>query len=416
MTDATSVLRRKSDPRRWVLPALVALVVLALAFVVSSQWPAAQLLPEATPTPMPSPTPWPVTVRFASPEVGLNVHLYWDPWAAVRRDWHLVRDGGFTWVKQRLAWQDVESAGPGRYEWAAADRIVNEAEQAGVSLVFRVDYPPVWASSGSQSGHDLPVDPDYFGFFCKTLAARYRGRVRAYQVWNEPNLAREWGGLPPDPAAYVEVLRVCYIGIKAGDPDALVISAALAPTGSGLPDALPDTDYLLGLYEAGGAAFFDLLGVNAPGYKAPPHISPQEAADPANDYGGNSFFCFRHVEELRAIMERYHDGAKQIAVMEFGWHTNQNPDHADYAWFAVTPEQQAQYLVAALEYARDHWSPWVGPMFVWNLPDARWTPDNEEFWWAIADPFWWGLEGDEAVWPGGAVRPAYEALRDRERP
>ena len=80
------------------------------------------------------------------------------------------------------------------------------------------------------------------------------------------------------------------------------------------------------------------------------------------------------------------------------------------------PEQQAQYLVGALEYARNHWAPWVGPMFVWNLPDARWTPDNEEFWWAIADPFWWGLEGDEAVWPGGAVRPAYEALRDRERP
>jgi hypothetical protein len=51
-------------------------------------------------------------------------------------------------------------------------------------------------------------------------------------------------------------------------------------------------------------------------------VSPAEAADPANDYGGHWTFCFRHAEDMRTIMERYGDGQKQVAILEFGWHTN----------------------------------------------------------------------------------------------
>jgi polysaccharide biosynthesis protein PslG len=353
---------------------------------------------------------------MASPEYGLDVHMWWDPWAAVRRDWHLVRDGGFGWVKQRVAWADVEGAGPGRYEWVASDRIVDDAEQAGVNLLFRVDHPPVWAvTPGTEYAiSSSPISLEAFESFCSVLAARYRGRVRGYQIWNEPNLAREWEGHPPDPAEYVRLLQTCYIAIKQADPDALVISAGLAPTGSSSPEAMPDEAYLVGMYEAGAGPYFDLLGLNAPGYKAPPEVAPEDAADPTKGYGGHSFFCFRHVETMRAIMVRYGDAHKQVAILEFGWHTNDSLDHPDYAWFAVTPEEQAAYLVRALQYAEAHWAPWIGPMFVWNLPDPTWTPENEEFWWAIADPFWWGFsEGDDvALWSGGALRPAYDALKE----
>ena len=110
-------------------------------------------------------------------------------------------------------------------------------------------------------------------------------------------------------------------------------------------------------------------------------------------------------------MEHYGDSAKQVAILEFGWHADANPEHTDYAWFAVTPEQQADYLVRAYAYAMENWTPWVGPMFVWNFPDSKWTPENEEFWWAIVDPFWWGFDNDFDNWAGGAVRPAYNALK-----
>jgi len=279
------------------------------------------------------------------------------PWAAIRRDWALVQQADFTWVKQRLAWQDVEGDGPGRYVWAGSDRIVDEAKQAGLNL----------------------------------------------------------NGLPPHPEGYVQVLRACYIGIKTADPHALVISAGLSPTGTGLPEAYPDTAYLTEMYAAGAAPYFDLLGLNAPGYKAPPETSPAQAADPVNDYGGQRFFCFRHVEDMRAIMEARGDAHKQVAILEFGWHTNNSPEHPEYAWFAVTPEQQGDYLVRAFRYAQAHWAPWIGPMFVWNIPDSKWETQHEEFWWGIADPFWWGFDGNYETWGGSATRPAYEALKQMEK-
>ena len=102
-------------------------------------------------------------------------------------------------------------------------------------------------------------------------------------------------------------------------------------------------------------------------------------------------------------MVDYGDGAKQIAVLEMGWTTD--PVHPGYAWFAVTEEQKADYLVRAFRYAREYWSPWIGPMIVISIPDPSWTEDDEQYWWAITEP----------SWPETRLRPAYEALRDMEK-
>ena len=342
---------------------------------------------------------------MASPEYGMQVFLWWQEDEALQRDLQLVHDAGFGWIKQHVGWRDVEGAAKGAFNWYFTDRIVADAEQLGLNVLFRLDREPVWTvpPEGTHSDNGPPENPQDFGDFCHALASRYRGRVRAYQVWNEPNLAREWGGWVPDPVGYVELLRACYIGIKTADQDALVISAGLAPTGNGPPEAIPDVDYLIGMYEAGAAPYFDLLGVNAPGYKAPPEMSPGEAA--ASDrYGGQRFFCFRHVEDAREIMLRYDDGDKQVAVLEVGWTTDPRPD-SPYHWHAVTGEQQADYLVRAFRYAGEHWSPWIGLMTVISVADPRWTGEDEQYWWAITDP----------VWPETHVRPAYEALRDMEK-
>jgi hypothetical protein len=163
---------------------------------------------------------------------------------------------------------------------------------------------------------------------------------------------------------------------------------------------MPDTDYLIGMYEAGAAPYFDALGVHAPGFLYPPEKSPDEVAE---ENGGNRFFCFRHVEDLREIMVRYGDVDKQVVVLEMGWTID--PIHENYAWFRVTPEQQADYLVRAYQYARENWSPWIGVMVALSIADPAWTEDDEQYWWAITEP----------GWPETQVRPAYEALRDMEK-
>ncbi|MCP4539275.1 MAG: cellulase family glycosylhydrolase [Chloroflexi bacterium] len=385
-------------PRRVLRLAIPGLVVLVLGLLLLALnrgiW---DVGPEA-PSGPPTPTSWP-RVRMTSPEYGMQAFLWWNQ-ETVARDLQLVQDAGFTWVKQHVSWRDIEGLSQGHYDWYFTDRIVDDVEQYGLDVLFRIDRQPLW-SLLAQDPRTGPVgDPQHLGDFCHALAERYRGRVKAYQVWNEPNLSREWQDLPPDPAGYVDLLRACYIGIKTADPDAMVISAGLSPTGSGLPDAMPDIQYLEAMYEAGAAPYFDLLGVHAPGFLYPPETSPDQVAE---NHDGHRFFCFRHVEDAREVMVRYGDEDKQIAVLEMGWTTD--PVHPGYAWFAVTEEQKADYLVRAFRYAKENWSPWIGVMTVISISDSRWTEDDEQYWWAITDP----------TWPETHVRPAYDALREMEK-
>jgi GH35 family endo-1,4-beta-xylanase len=325
--------------------------------------------------------------------------LWWNHEAA-ERDLNLIDEAGFSWVKQNLGWRDVEGAAKGAYNWYFPDWIVEHAAARGLKILFRLDHQPLWVGDFSNGP---PENLQDMADFCSAVATRYRGRVHAYQVWNEPNLAREWAGRSPNPIEYVQLLKVCYTALKKVDPNALVITAGLAPTGSAPPAAMPDIDFLTGMYEAGAQPYFDLLGIHAAGFKAPPELSPDDAeTDPA--YGSQRFFSFRHVEDAREVMLRYGDADKQIAITEFGWTTDQRAD-SSYSWHAVSEEQQADYLVRAFHYARDHWKPWIGPMFVAFVADPAWEPQDEQYWWAITEP------DPVAV----RTRPAYEALRAMEK-
>jgi hypothetical protein len=371
---------------------------------------ATEITGEITPTLAPpiitSPTSLPentvpaeeIDSHFSSPDYGVQAFLWWQPEIA-ERDLTLVEEMDFDWVKQSFAWRDIESIEKGKYDWWRPDNIVNGAEEADLNLLIRIDRQPFWSQ---EPGADLkdnipPADFNDFGDFCGVLAERYRGRIDAYQVWNEPNLSREWGDRPPDPVEYTELLKVCYQAIKEADPSAVVISAGLAPTGTGLPQAIPDMEFLQGMYDAGAAEYFDVLGLNAPGYKAPPEISPDEG-ESNPEYGGGRWFVFRHVEDMREIMVANGDGAKQAAILELGWTTDEV--HPEYAWHAVTEQEQAEYLVRAYSYAAEHWRPWIGLMVTIYIADSDWSPEEDEQW-------WWAV-----TLPDGTPRPAYFALRD----
>ena len=342
----------------------------------------------------------PVVMSFPSPDYGIHAFLWWKPDTALR-DLGLIKDMGFTWVKQKFPWRDIEGIEKGEFDWYRTDYIVDETEKAGLKLLVRLDRQPFWAEplDNQWQENGPPGDPADFGDFCGAVAARYRGRIGAYQVWNEPNLTREWGLRPPDPAAYTELLKACYTAIKAADPQAIVISAGLAPTGTDSPEAMPDDKFLQGMYDAGAAGYFDVLGLNAPGYKAPPELDPAEA-EADEQYGGGRWFAFRHVEDMRALMVANGDGHKQVAILEMGWTLDEvNPS---YAWHAVDEPTQAAYLVRAYQYAYEHWRPWMGLMVTIYIADWEWTPDDEQWWWSI-------------VLPDGTPRMAYDALKEMEK-
>lgn len=338
----------------------------------------------------------PVQQLFDSPEYGIHAFMWWKP-DLVEEDLALVDEMGFGWVKQKFPWREIEGIEKGKYDWYRPDHIVDKAEIAGINLIIRLDRQPFWSEPEDNLWHENQPPGDYqdYGDFCGAVAERYRGRIKAYEVWNEPNLGREWGERSPNPAEYTELLKVCYEAIKMADPQAIVISAGLAPTGTESDQVMPDDRFLQGMYDAGAAEYFDVLGVNAPGYKAPPELSPDEAQ--SEEYGGGRWFAFRHVEDIREIMVANGDGEKQVAILEMGWTLDEvNPD---YAWFAVDEATQADYLVRAYQYAAENWQPWIGLITTIYIADDSWTAEDEQWWWSI-------------VLPDDTPRAAFHALRD----
>ena len=388
---------RSSSWRRAVLAGLLAALLCACAPP-----------PPLTPTPPPTPARLYPLPRLASPEYGIQAFLWWQTDNKTgARDADLVQGLGFGWLKQQFSWRNI-SGSRGGYDWFRPDGVVALAEARGLKILARLDGTPFWAvDDPAILDHVVdtpPNDPALFAEFCGALAERYAGRIAAYEVWNEPNLTREWGNQPPDPAAYLALLKPCYLAIKAADPAAIVISAGLAPTGTDdSAVAMPDEAYYRALYAAGAAPYFDMLGVHAPGYMNPPERSPADTeADPAL---AARWITFRHVEDIRALMLEYGDGDKQIAITEMGWTTDQqNPT---YSWYAVSEATQADYLVRAYQYAQANWSPWIGLMSMVYIADQEWTAANEQYWWAITRPT---AAGDPAL-----TLPAYAALAAMEK-
>ncbi len=346
-----------------------------------------------------APMPEVKSLTMDSPEYGMQAFMWWRPEVA-SRDLQAIRDAGFGWVKVGFGWRDIEGAGKGIYDWSHTDAIVEMANAEGIDLVVRIDNQPEWAG-GNYPLNGPPDDYQDLADFLTALATRYEGRIRAYEVWNEPNLSREWGGNEPDPGAYIEMLGMAYDAIKAADPNAMVISAGLSPTATWNEDARPDEWYLASMYEAmnkNSDGYFDVLGAHGAGFASAPEIDPEVVAnDP--DLGGNAVFAFRHVEALRQIMVDYGDEDKQMALLEFGWTSDPRPD-SDYYWHAVSEETKADYLVRAYEYAQENWSPWMGLMSLIYMCDPDWTEEDEQYWWAITYP----------SYPELSPRPAYTAL------
>ncbi len=352
-------------------------------------------MPSATPAP-PSDTAAPPTATtrppvpstsMASPDYGIQAFLWWQPEVA-HRDLGLIRDAGLTWVKQWFAWSDIEGRGKGQYDWSTPDRVVAQVEEFGLKLIVRVDHEPEWAGSP-------PANVDHFADFLSALATRYRGRIQAYQVWNEPNLAREWGNKPPNAGEYTLMLQRAYQAIKQADPNAIVVSAGMAPTTERSQRAVPDTQFIQAMYNAGAKPYFDMLGAHGAGYKAPPEMDPGQVANDPNYYNIGDvncpgpacrIYCFRHVEDLRQIMVDNGDANKRVVVLEFGWTRDERPD-SPYAWHRVDDQfMQGDYMVRAFTYAKQHWQPWIAVMSLIYMPDVNWTQADEQYWWSIMEP------------------------------
>jgi hypothetical protein len=336
-----------------------------------------------------------------SPDYGMSVFVWGHP-DTTDRDLKLVTNLGFRWQKTLFQWRDIEGACKGCFDWTEADRVVKASAAAGVQIIARLDFQPTWARKDGASNGPPDNYQDYADFV-SAFVSRYAapstiGRVAAIEVWNEVNLDREWGGAHIDPQQagdYVRLLSGAYAAAKAADPSVTVITAGLSPTGVTDGHSADDAKYLQWLYDAGIKGHYDVLGAH--GNTQAPEVDVAPGSLP--NFPDASFY-FRRIEQLRDVMTKNGDANTRVWLLEFGW--TSDAQHPNYSWFAVSEDKKAANIVKALEYARQNWQPWIGVMTLWTLPDPTWTPDREEYWWAITNS-------------DGSPRPAYTALAQARR-
>lgn len=303
---------------------------------------------------------------------GANVFLEREVEAAKREQTAAdAATGGLRWARQHLRWDEIEPV-RGDFDWTKYDGIVDLLRDHGLEVILRLDWTPQWAGTETWAPgeNNLPADVDDYARFVGEAVRRFRGRVRFFQVWNEPNLSSEWDWKPVDPVEYTAMLAAAARAARAVDPDVVILSAPLAINLESLSMAgnLNDLDYLRGMYAAGADEHFDILGVNGFGMDRPPDDPPSPER-----------LNLRRIELQRAIMERNGDDDTAVWLSEYAW--NAAPEWLpERPWQRVDEQVQADYTARGVAYARDegHW-PWAGVFNVWYFRrEGGVTPDRAE--------------------------------------
>lgn len=331
----------------------------------------------------------------------------------------LIAEGGFGWLRQQFAWEDIEIQAKGDFidrrndrtqdgaidakdyisAWEKYDQIVSLAHKYNINLVARLSGPtPVWAlpenvqaqPPDQRNTHTPPANTDDFVDYAVTIAKRYQGYITHYQIWNEPNLYPEWGDQLVNPAGYTDLLCRTYHALKAVDPNIVVLTGAIGPTIDLSGRDAYDILYLQKMYEAGAADCFDVLSAQGYGLFSGP--TDRRLRPYTINFG-------RH-QWLRDVMVANGDSHKPIWISEAAW--NPVPDTVDPAiretYGIVTPEQAAEWAPLAYERALQDW-PWIGVIHYWYLK----RPDDRE----INQP-WYYFRLIEHDW---RTTPTYDSLQ-----
>ncbi len=291
-----------------------------------------------------------------------------------------LSEAGFGWVRQRVDWGRTEPR-PGAYNWTWSDQVLADVAAAGLEPVVVLDGSPPWArgsvdrtvededqaANTARLAQQLqqfapPAATKTYAAFASAFAVRYKDSVRYYQIWNEPNIAPHWGNRHIDPVGYARLLKSAAIAVRAADPDAVILAAALAPTRDRGHTAIDEGYFLQRLYAAGAAPYFDVVLVQPFGFGTGPD-DQRSRVDVLN---------FRRTAWVRRVMVAAGDEQTPIWAVRFGWNRN-----TQARWQTVSAANQARFSQEAIRYARASWT-WLTAMG-WPV-DRPHTP--------LSDPLW----------------------------
>ncbi len=305
--------------------------------------------------------------------LGVNADLTALPEAELRAVVARLADADVRAVRLPVRWAEIEPA-PGRYTWAALDRVIEALDTAGIRPLLTLHTSPGWsrhdpppprhwllcadstAVDPARAASAPPTDPADLADFATALVRRYRGGVWALEVWREPNLLPNWRRGGPDPEDYARLLATTAEAVHQAAPEVLIVSAGLAPTTDIGVCYMSDLAFLARLARTGALDQVDAVGIEPFGLRSGPgdrQINP----DTLN---------FSRAELLHGVLRQAGVEAP-LWALAWGWNARLGPwTERSSPWGSHPPERAARWLGEGWARARAEW-PWLGPMFVWRL-------------------------------------------------
>lgn len=230
----------------------------------------------------------------------------------------LLKEAGVGFVRVDFLWSDIEPK-RGTFNFSKYDLFVDRLSKNKIGILGILNYGTEWASPGGKWNHP-PENNELFVAYASAVIERYKGKVKYWEVWNEPDSAVYWQ--PQDGLkTYGKLLKDVYVAAKNIDPECLILNGGLANGLAGVNI----------LYDNGINHYFDILNIHYFDDPRRPGAIKAAAAYP---------------KLAHKIMSRNGDTHKKIWITEIGcpgvpagaatgkWWIGENPTEEDQAAWA----------------------------------------------------------------------------------
>jgi hypothetical protein len=276
-------------------------------------------------------------------------------------EWTTYDSWGTKWARQGFFWDSVEPE-PGQFHWAWMDSYVAHAQAHGMRVLAVLDYDTPWIFHGNEPHKRIgPRQLSAYLSYVRAVAERYKGRIAAYEIWNEPNLGIFWQGSQKE---YADMALAATKTLHQIDPSAKVCVGALS---------LVPHDWLETLAASGVLAQADFLSIHP--------------------YWLDAQGSLKQLDDAQAFLRRHHLETR-LLVSEVGY-----PTGGLYPT-ATTPAGQALRL---LQFYSGAAARGVKAVFWYESNDQ----DQPQAWNSEA---YFGLVG-----AGGRDKPGVDALKVAEQ-
>ncbi|MBX7244795.1 MAG: hypothetical protein K1X53_04810 [Candidatus Sumerlaeaceae bacterium] len=220
-------------------------------------------------------------------------------------------------------WWSLAESDPGQWQWPIHDHIVDYMRKNRVEPFPILSYTARWLKTPPSTDEEIEA----FAGYVSRAVTRYRDRVKAWEIWNEPNIPTFWKP-KPDVEIYTRLLKAAYRAAHVADPHCTVVGGCPSET---------DLNWITGIGKHGGFRSMDVLSFH-----------PYSMAD-----GPEEMDLTRQIRCLRELTKSLGRPDLPLWITEMGWMSDiSKPESVEkHARYMV----QSHVIAAAEVIERLYW-------------------------------------------------------------